>query len=53
MLERSPIDCNPKIVLNPNKDNFFEFEPDDVVIEDYPRALIKEKNPQLKFDIGI
>ena len=37
----------------PNKDNFFEFEPDDVVIEDYPRALIKEKNPQLKFDIGI
>ena len=53
MLKRSPIDCNPKIVLNPNKDNFFEFEPDDVVIEDYPRALIKEKNPQLKFDIGI
>ena len=53
MLNRTPIDCNPKIVLNPDVDNFFDFQVSDVKIEGYPRALIKEKNPQLKFPLGI
>ncbi len=53
MLNRTPIDCNPKIVLNPDVDNFFDFKTSDVKIEGYPRALIKEKNPQLKFPLGI
>ena len=30
-----------------------EIEVDDVKIEDYPRKLIRTKNPQMKFDIGI
>ncbi len=53
MLRREPIECNPKFILNPDKTNFFDFEPNDVILEDYPRQLIKEKNPQLKFEIGI
>lgn len=53
MLSRESVDCSPKIVLNENKDNFYDFEVDDVKIIDYPKQLIKTKNPQMKFDIGI
>lgn len=53
MLEREPVDCNPTIELNPEKTNFYDFTPDDVTVKDYPRELIKTKNPQLKFDLGI
>ena len=53
MLNREPIDCNPKIVLSPDKSNFYDMMPEDVTIEDYPLKLIREKNPQLHFDLGI
>lgn len=53
MLEREPVDCNPQIWLNPEKNNFYDFTIDDIKIEGYPRKLIKEKNPQMKFDLGI
>lgn len=53
LLNRESIDCNPKIVLNENKTDFYEFTVDDIRVEDYPIKLIKEKNPQLKFDLGI
>ena len=53
MLNREPVDCEPKIVLNPDVDNFFDFQVQDVKIEGYPRTLIKEKNPQLKFPLGV
>lgn len=53
LISREPIDCEPKIVLNESKDNFYDFTPDDIKIEGYPRQLIKEKNPQLKFPLGI
>ena len=53
MLNRDPIDCKPKIVLNSNIDNFYDFTVDDVKIEGYPRKLIQEKNPQLKFPLGV
>lgn len=53
MLNREPIDCNPQLVLNPDKKDFFDFTPEDVWVEDYPRELIRKKNPQLKFDLGI
>lgn len=53
MLKRESVDCSPKIVLNEDKKNFHDFEVDDVKIEDYPRKLIRTKNPQMKFDIGI
>ena len=53
MLNREPVDCNPEIWLNPEKTNFYDFTQDDVKITGYPRQLIKEKNPQMKFDLGI
>ena len=53
LLKRTPVECEPKIWLNPEKTNFYDFTVDDIKIIDYPRAEIKEKNPQMKFDIGI
>lgn len=53
MLRREPIDCNPEIILNPEKTNFYDFTPDDIEIKGYPRKLIKEKNPQLSWEIAI
>ncbi len=53
MLAREPIDCNPEIWLNPEKQDFYDFTPEDIKITGYPRKLIREKNPQLKFEIGI
>ena len=53
LLKREPVDCEPKIWLNPEKTNFYDFTVDDIKIIDYPREEIKKKNPQLKFDIGI
>lgn len=52
MLEREPVKCNPKVWLNPEKTNFYEFTVDDIKIIDYPTDDIKAKNPQLKFDLG-
>lgn len=53
MLNREPFDCQPEIVLNPDKTNFYDFTVEDIQIKDYPRKRIREKNPQLKFEIGI
>ena len=53
ILKREPVDCSPKIVLNPKKKNFYDFTPEDIKIEGYPREEIKNKNPQLKFPLGI
>lgn len=53
MLKREPIDCNPHIEINPEKTDFYDMRPEDIKIEGYPLKKIKEKNPQLKFDLGI
>ena len=53
LINREPVDCNPYIWLNPEKTNFYDFTPEDIEIRGYPRKLIKEKNPQMKFEIGI
>lgn len=53
LLKRKPVECTPKIWLNPEKKNFYDFTVDDIKIIDYPREEIKEQNPQMKFDIGI
>ncbi|MBR4573594.1 MAG: thymidylate synthase [Lachnospiraceae bacterium] len=52
MLSRESIDCMPQIRL-PEQKSFWDLEVDDFKVEGYPRDLIKEKNPQLKFDLGI
>lgn len=53
LIAREPVDCEPKIWLNPEKTNFYDFTVDDIKITGYPRSEIKEKNPQMKFDLGI
>ncbi len=53
LIERESVSCNPKIELNPDVTNFYDFTPNDVTIKDYPKQLIKTKNPQLTFDLGI
>ena len=53
MLDRDPINCAATIELNKNVTEFEDIMPDDVIIKDYPRELIKTKNPQLKFKLGI
>ena len=53
MLDRDPISYKATIELNKNITKFDDVMPDDVKINDYPRELIKTKNPQLKFQLGI
>lgn len=53
MLNREPVDCKAEISVNEDINNFDDFMPDDIKIIDYPREKIKEKNPQLKFPLGI
>ena len=53
MLNREPISCRAEIVLNPDVSTFQDFQPKDIKVEDYPRELIKKKNPQLSFPLGI
>ena len=53
MMWREPINCDPKVSINPDKTNFYDMEVSDIKVEGYPRELIKTKNPQLKFPLGI
>lgn len=53
LLNRQSVECRPEIVVNENVNNFYDFIVDDIKIKDYPRELIKKKNPQMKFDLGI
>ncbi len=53
MMYREPITCEPKVEINPNKDNFYDMEVKDVEIKDYKKAKIKELNPKLTFAVGI
>lgn len=52
MLNREEIDCKPKIIIDDNV-NWKNVMPENIHIEDYPLESIKEKNPQMKFELGI
>ena len=52
-LRREPVNCEPKLVLNDKVKDFYKIKKDDFKVEGYPKKLIKEKNPQIKFDLGI
>lgn len=53
MLRREEVDCEPVIWLNPEVTDFYDFTPNDIKVVGYPMKLIKEKNPQLNFPLGI
>ena len=53
MRERESVPANPKIILKPEKKDFYDITIDDFKIIDYPREEIKNKNPQLIFELGI
>lgn len=53
LLTREPVECNPQLMLNTDKTDFYEFTIGDFVLTDYLVEKIREKNPQMKFDLGI
>ena len=53
LIRRDPIPCNPRLVLHGEGKSFYDFTIDDFELVDYPLDKIKEKNPQLKFDLAI
>jgi len=53
MLNREPINCEPYIWINEEKNNFYDIKEEDIEVRGVPRQRIKEQNPQLKFPIGI
>lgn len=50
---RKGIPCSPYLWINPEKRDFYSMTIDDIKVKGYPLKEIKEKNPQLKFDLGI
>lgn len=53
MLNREPVDCRANIELSNQVEKFDDVTPDSVKITDYPKEKIKERNPQLRFPLGI
>ena len=52
MMNREPINCEPRIVVTEGKKDIFDMGPDDVTLEGYDLKSIKEKNPQYKIPIA-
>lgn len=54
LLNRKEVECQPKLILNvPDKTNFYDIRFENFELLDYPVNEIKEKNPQLQFDLGV
>lgn len=53
MLRRESIYHKPFIRINNFDYDFYNIKRDDIILADYPLEEIKEKNPQIKFPIGI
>lgn len=52
LLNREPVDCHPIFTIDDNV-SWSNIMPENVHLNDYPKELIKTKNPQMKFDLGI
>jgi thymidylate synthase len=53
LISRDGIECHPHVEINKAKTDFYSITQDDIKIVDYPMPKIKEKNPQMKFELGI
>ncbi|HCE33839.1 MAG TPA: thymidylate synthase [Clostridiales bacterium] len=53
LIKREPVECSPRLVLNPDVKNFYDVTEADFTMEGYPLDEVKAKNPQLKFELGI
>lgn len=53
LMNREPVNCKATLKVDENVENFEDFDKDSITFEDCPRQLIKTKNPQLKFPLGI
>ena len=53
LLRRESVKCSPRIWINPEIHDWYDFTPDDVRIEGYPREEIKEQNPQIKLQVAV
>ena len=53
LMNREPVKCKATMKVDENVDNFEDFDKDSIEFIDCPKQLIKEKNPQLKFPLGI
>ena len=52
IFQREPVDCSPTFTIDEDV-TWNNIMPENVHLNDYPRELIKKKNPQMKFDLGI
>ena len=52
LLNREPIECSPKIIIDEHV-TWENMMPENVHVIDYPVEEIKKKNKQLKFELGI
>lgn len=53
VMKREPIECQPKLILDTDKTDFYSFTIDDFKLEGYPLDEIKKKNPQVKLPLAI
>lgn len=53
LMNREPVKCKATMKVDEKVDNFEDFDKDSIEFVDCPKQLIKEKNPQLKFPLGI
>lgn len=53
LLNRDPIDAKCEMKIKESAKKFKTMKKDDIYFEDYPKELIKKKNPQLKYQLGV
>lgn len=54
LIKRDSADCKPRLILDvPDGTNFYDIKFENFHMEDFPIEKIKEKNPQMNFDLGI
>lgn len=53
LLKRNSIEIHPRIIINPEKRNFYDITMDDIIIMGYNQKEIEKINPQLKLEVAV